>query len=61
MEGHMNPASAQLQQLFMATEILRQIVASWRAGEFGGTEGGILGAPTFVQRAVILLDEIDRP
>lgn len=46
------------QQIFMAAEILRAIVAAWRNGEMGDTTGGIMAAPSYVARAVILLDEI---
>ena len=51
--------TAQTQQLYLATQILRDLVAAWRHGEFGTTEGGILGAPTFIQRAIILLGEMN--
>ena len=40
--------------------ILRQIVDAWKSGEFGTTEAGILGAPSYVQNAMIVLSELDQ-
>lgn len=43
-----------------AMKILRDVLAAWRGGELGSTEAGILGAPTFIQKAAVLIEELDK-
>jgi len=42
-----------------AIKILEDLVAAWRNGEFGNTRGGILSAPSYVQKAVLFLADLD--